>query len=53
MISYLKARLVERSTWSDIIVTIAAAAVLPPPWSHVTVLIGVVKALVPDGPVTK
>jgi len=53
MISYLKARLAERSTWADVIVTVAAAAALPAPWSYVSIAIGVVKTLVPDGPMLK
>jgi hypothetical protein len=51
VIDYIAERLEERSTWSDVIVAVAAAAVLPAPWSYVSIVVGVVKALVPDGPI--
>ena len=53
MIKYITARLRERSTWADIIVAIAASAVLPAPWSYVAVVVGAVKTLVPDGPLSR
>jgi hypothetical protein len=53
VIKYVIARLQERSTWADIIVAIAASAVLPAPWSYVSVVVGAVKALVPDGPLSR
>lgn len=51
MIDYIAERLEERSTWSDVIIAVAAAAVLPAPWSYVSMVVGAVKALVPDGPI--
>jgi hypothetical protein len=49
-VSYIKARLEERSTWLLIGASIAAAAALPWPWSLVSVIAGTIAALVPDGP---
>lgn len=51
MLTYLKARLLERSTWMDIGAGIGAAAALPAPWSFVGFAVCVVKAMIPDGPV--
>jgi hypothetical protein len=50
MIAYLRARLGERSTWLLIGTGIAGAAALASPWSYVAAAIGVIAALVPDGP---
>jgi hypothetical protein len=49
-VSYLRARIEERSTWLLIGTSVAAAAALPWPWSLVSVIVGVIAALVPDGP---
>jgi hypothetical protein len=51
-VSYIRARLNERSTWVMIGAGVAAAAALPWPWSLVSVIVGVIAALVPDGKVT-
>lgn len=51
MIGYVRARLNERSTWMLISAGVGGAAALASPWSYVAALIGVVAALVPDGPV--
>jgi len=52
VLQYIAKRLNERSTWSDIIVAIGVAAVLPGIWQYVAMCVGVIKTLVPDGPIT-
>lgn len=49
MIAFIKARLSERSTWMLIGAGVTAASALPAPWSYVSVAVGVIAALVPDG----
>lgn len=51
ILSYLKARLNERSTWLLIGSGVAGAAALPAPWSYVAVAVAAIAALVPDGAV--
>lgn len=51
LLSYLKARANERSTWMLIGAAIAAASALPMPWAAASLVVGLVAALVPDGPV--
>lgn len=46
--SWLYARLSERSTWVGIGLAIAAAAVLPSPWSYLSCVVGTIGALVSD-----
>jgi hypothetical protein len=49
-LGYLKARLLERSFWGDVVIACSAAAILPKPWNFVTfVALSVMKGLVPDG----
>jgi hypothetical protein len=48
---YLRRRMNERSTWILIGAAITVASALPWPWSVVSCLVGVIGALVPDGPV--
>lgn len=48
ILSYLKARLGERSTWLLIGAGIAGAAALVWPWSLVAAVVAVIAALVPD-----
>ena len=50
MLDFLRARIRERSTWGDVVMAIAAGAVLPTPYSYAAILCGVVKALIPDNP---
>lgn len=50
VLSYLKARLGERSTWLLIGAGIAGAAALVWPWSLVAAIVAVIAALVPDKP---
>ena len=49
LVSYLRARLNERSTWLLFGTAIASAAALPWPWSAIFAAVGVIGALVPDG----
>lgn len=51
VLQYLKARLDERSTWLLIGGAVTAASALPTPWSILSVVVGVIAALVPDGSV--
>ena len=46
---YLKARLLERSFWGDVVIACSAAAILPKPWNLVFIALSVMKGLVPDG----
>lgn len=48
-LSYLKARLAERSTWTAIGVGVTGAAALAPPWSYVFIAVAIVGTLVPTG----
>jgi hypothetical protein len=48
ILTYLKARLGERSTWLLISAGVAAAAALVWPWSVVAAIVAVIGALVPD-----
>lgn len=50
-LTYLKARLGERSTWLLIGAGVAGAAALAHPWSIVAAVVGTVAALCPDGSV--
>jgi 4-amino-4-deoxy-L-arabinose transferase-like glycosyltransferase len=49
-LKYLKARIGERSTWIAIGASVGVAAALKWPWSLVSVIVGVIAALVPDTP---
>lgn len=49
-VSYIRARLDERSTWILFGAAITAAAALPWPWSLISCVVGICGALVPDGP---
>lgn len=47
LIGYLKARLLEQSTWLSISAGIAAASALSPPWSFASIGVAVIVALLP------
>jgi len=47
LLSYLKARLLEGSTWTAFGVAAAGAAALSAPWSYIAIGCGVIAALVP------
>lgn len=49
-LTYIKARLEERSTWLLIGTAVTGAAALEWPWSLVVALIGIASSLVPDKP---
>lgn len=51
VLSYLKARANERSTWMLFGAAIATASALPMPWAAASIVVGLIGALVPDGPV--
>jgi hypothetical protein len=53
MISFLRGRFNERSTWLLIGAGVAAASELREPWSVVSVVVAVVAALIPDGPLKR
>ena len=48
-LSYLKARLAEKSTWAAIGIGIPLAAALAAPWSYVSLAVAVIGTLVPSG----
>jgi len=48
LLSYLKARLQERSSWAGIGAVIVGGSALPTPFSWLAILTGVVAALVPS-----
>lgn len=50
-ITYIRSRLNERSTWLLIGAAVTAGAALAWPWSLVSVIVGVIGAMVPDGTV--
>ena len=47
---YLRARLLERSTWVGIGAAIAGAAALPSPYSWLCIAAGIVAAIAPERP---
>lgn len=47
IVSYIKARLVEKSTWAAIGIGVTGAAALATPWSYVFIAVAVIGALVP------
>jgi hypothetical protein len=49
--AYLRARISERSTWIAIGAAVGVAAALPSPWGYVSLAVGTIAALIPDGPV--
>ena len=51
MLNYINRRFNERSTWMLIGAGIVTASALLSPWSYVAAAVGVITALVPDGPV--
>ena len=51
-VSYLRARLGERSTYMFVFGSLAAAAALPRPFNWIGFVILAVAAFVPDGPPT-
>lgn len=53
MLEFIKARLSERSTWLLVGTSVAAASALSAPWSYVSVAVGVVAAMIPDGHVSQ
>jgi hypothetical protein len=53
MISYIKSRLKERSTLVGIGTAVAAASALPGPWNWISLAVGTLAALVPDGKVAE
>lgn len=53
MISYLKKRLGERSSWVAIVAAFTAASALNWPWDIAAGIAGIIGVLVPDGPVKK
>jgi hypothetical protein len=52
-LSYLGTRLNERSTWMMIATGVASSALLPDPYSWVSMVILTIAAIVPDGIVVK
>jgi len=51
MIKWLKTRLTEHSTLVGIGMAITAASVLPSPWNWLSLGVGTLAALIPDGKV--
>jgi hypothetical protein len=47
VLSYLKARLGERTTYAGILTAIAGASQLVSPWSYASIVVGVVMVLIP------
>ena len=47
LVSYLKARLEEKSTWASIGIGVTGAAALVIPWNYVFIAVAVIGALVP------
>jgi hypothetical protein len=51
VLAYLRARIVERSTWMFMFGSLASVASLPRPFNWIGFVILMVAAFVPDGPV--
>lgn len=49
VLSYMKARLEEKSTWAAVGVGVAAAASLVVPWNYIFIAVAVIGALAPTG----
>lgn len=49
--AYLRRRLNERSFWIGTGTAVAACAALPSPWNWISLAVGVIASLVPDGQV--
>lgn len=47
IVSYLKARLEEKSTWAAIGIGVTGAAALVIPWNYVFIAVAVIGALIP------
>lgn len=47
IVSYIKARLGEKSTWAAIGIGVTGAAALVIPWSYIFIAVAVIGALVP------
>lgn len=47
--TYLRRRLLERSTLAAISAGVASAALIPSPYSWICIFIAVVQAMLPDG----
>ena len=47
LVSYLKSRLEEKSTWVAIGIGVTGAAALATPWSYIFIAVAVIGALVP------
>lgn len=50
--AYVFKRLNERSFWVGIGLAVAAASVLPVPWSYLSFVAGFIGSVVPDGKMT-
>lgn len=48
LLSYIKARLAERSTWAAIGIGVTGAAALSAPWSYAFIAVAVIGAVVPS-----
>jgi hypothetical protein len=53
VLSYLKARAAEKSTWAAIGLGVPIAAVLDAPWSYVSLAVAVIGAFVPTSTPTE
>lgn len=49
LLSFIKARLKERSTWVSFGLAVTVASALPRPWDIVSCVIGIIGGIVPDG----
>ena len=49
VISYIKARMSERSTWTAIGVGVTGAAAIASPWSYAFIAVAVLGSIVPTG----
>lgn len=47
-VSYIKARMGEKSTWIMFGAAIAGASSLPAPWSYFSLVVGVIAGMCPD-----
>lgn len=48
ILSYIKARLLEKTTWAGIVGAITGASVLAEPWNYWAMLAGTIMVLVPS-----
>jgi menaquinone-dependent protoporphyrinogen IX oxidase len=48
MIAYVKARLLERTTWAGVVIAVTGGSALAAPYSWIAIAAGVIAVIVPN-----